>query len=77
MLWEGEGRLELSKGRLLSSEPGRLVVQLDSQGGGFFLRLRETNPTNPVRLIRVLMPGFTAGQAARADAQMATYRPAP
>lgn len=60
VLWDGDGKLELSKGKVIESAPGRMIVNLDSKGGGFFLRLRETNPANPVRHIRVLMPGFTA-----------------
>ncbi len=58
VLWSGEGRIELSKGRVISSASGKLVATIDSQGGGFFLRVRETNPKNPVRDIRVLMPGY-------------------
>jgi hypothetical protein len=60
VLWDGDGQVELSKGKVTLSGPGRMVVNLDSQGGGFFLRLRRTNPADPVRHIRVLMPGFTA-----------------
>jgi hypothetical protein len=62
ILWEGNGRIEMSKGRVLQSEAGRMVVNIDSAGGGFFLRLLETNPSDPVRNIRVLMPGFTEEQ---------------
>ncbi|HXG47245.1 MAG TPA: hypothetical protein VNO52_06450 [Methylomirabilota bacterium] len=64
VLWDGEGRVELSKGKVIESAPGRQVVRIDAKGGGFFLRLRETNPTNPVRNLRVLMPGFDAAEAA-------------
>lgn len=60
--WEGEGRVSLSKGQVVSAGPGRMVVNLESRGGGFFLRLLETKPENPVRNIRVLMPGFTPQQ---------------
>ncbi len=63
VLWQGEGKVELSKGEVVSRAAGQFVVKLNSQGGGFFLRLRETNPSNPVRNLRVLMPGFTAAQA--------------
>jgi hypothetical protein len=63
--WEGEGKIELSKGKVVSSAPGRLVVNIDAKGGGFFLRLRETKPENPVRHIRVLMPGFSAKDATK------------
>lgn len=65
VLWEGQGKIELSKGKVISSAPGRVVADIDSKGGGFFLRLRATNPDDPVRNIRVLMPGFSAEAAAR------------
>lgn len=58
VLWEGDGRIELSKGEVTSTGPGRQVVRIDPSGGGFFLRLLETNPDNPVRNIRVVMPGL-------------------
>jgi hypothetical protein len=64
VLWDGEGKIELSKGRVISNWPGKLVANIDSRGGGFFLRLRATNPENPVRNLRVLMPGFSAAVAA-------------
>jgi len=63
VLWDGEGTIDLSKGTVISNTPGQLVVELNSQGGGFFLRLRATQPANPVRNIRVLMPGFSAAEA--------------
>lgn len=59
VLWEGRGRIELSKGQVRSNAPGRMTVRIESRGGGFFLRLRETDPADPVRHLRVLMPGFT------------------
>ena len=65
VLWDGEGKVELSKGKIISSVAGKLVADIGSQGGGFFLRLRETNPTNAVRNLRVLMPGFSAADAAK------------
>ncbi len=58
VLYDGEGRLDISGGhKVLSSDPGRLVFEPDVSRGGFFLRLAETNPSNYVRNIRVLMPG--------------------
>jgi hypothetical protein len=60
VLWEGAGTVELSKGQVLSASPGRMMVRIDPQGGGFFLRLLRTDPADPVRNIRVLMPGFGA-----------------
>lgn len=63
ILWDGDGRIEMSKGKMQSSAPGRMVVNIESAGGGFFLRLLETNPSDPVRNIRVLMPDITPEQA--------------
>lgn len=60
VLWEGEGRIELSKGKEVSRSPHQLVQNIDPATGGFFLRLKETDPKNPVRNIRVLLPGTTA-----------------
>lgn len=65
VLWEGEGRIEMSKGKVVSNAPGELVINIDAKGGGFFLRVKETKPENPIRNIKVLMPGFTAEQAAK------------
>jgi hypothetical protein len=65
VLWEGQGEIELSNGKVISSTAGKLVADIDSKGGGFFLRLRATDPENRVRNIRVLMPGLTAEMAAR------------
>jgi hypothetical protein len=65
VLWEGEGTVELSKGKVVSSASGKLVVDIDSRGGGFFLRLRATKLENPVRNLRVLMPGFSAAEVAK------------
>lgn len=65
VVWDGEGRLEFSKGKILTTSTGKLTVKIDANGGGFFLRIRETKPENPIRNIRVLMPGITPETAAK------------
>lgn len=62
--WEGSGKIELSKGKVVVNKPNRLEANIDSNGGGFFLRLLETDPNNPVRNIQALLPGITAEQVA-------------
>jgi hypothetical protein len=58
-LYEGEGAIEFSNaGRVVSRAPGRIVCEVAPERGAIFLRLAATNPENPVRAIRVLMPGF-------------------
>lgn len=58
-LYDGEGEIDFkNSARVVSRAPGRIVVDIDGAKGGVFLQLRRTNPTNPVRKLRVLMPGF-------------------
>jgi hypothetical protein len=42
---------------VVSSQPGRMQIQVNPARGGFFLRLMATNPGKYVRNIRVVMPG--------------------
>jgi hypothetical protein len=64
-LYEGDGDLEfVHNARVVSRAPGRIVVELDGAKGGVFIQLRRTNPENPVRNIRLLMPGHERDFAA-------------
>lgn len=59
VLWDGKGRIEMAGAASTTSEtPGRIVAAVDSKKGPIFLRLKETSPDDPVRNIRVIMPGF-------------------
>src|SRR5690606_2350697 len=42
----------------IARDPGKSRIDVDASRGGFFLRLKATNPDNPVKKIRVIMPGF-------------------
>lgn len=64
VLYDGEGEIEYhgaASNRLVSGEsrPGRHIVALDPKRSknGLALVLTRTNPANPIRNIRVLMPG--------------------
>lgn len=58
VLYDGKGTLEFwGAAKVASSGPGRMTITVDPSKGGFFLRLRETDPKDYVRNIRVLMPG--------------------
>lgn len=60
-LYEGEGRIEFSNiKRVVTRSSGRIVFEPDPARGGFFLQLRETSSSNPIRNIRVILPGFEA-----------------
>ena len=59
VLYEGNGQIDFSNaGTVRSREPGRIVVDVDPGRGALFLQLRATDPADPVRNIRVIMPGF-------------------
>ena len=58
-LYEGSGQVEFgANARIVSRQPGRIVVNIDARKSGTFLQLRQTDPANPVRKIRLIMPGF-------------------
>lgn len=59
--WTGDGMLAVPGGRVVLEEPGHIEVELSAKQG-IFLRLLETNVKNPVRDIKMLMPGFTLKQ---------------
>jgi len=59
VLYDGQGKLDFwGAAAVLSRQPGRMAIDVDSSKGGFFLRLVETDPNDYVRNIRVVMPGF-------------------
>ena len=57
--YEGKGRIEFANiKREVSRAPGRIVFEPDPARGAIFLRLMETDPSDPVRNIHVLLPGY-------------------
>jgi len=59
VLYEGEGQLDAGlNAKVVSRQPGRMMLQVDSSRGGFSLRIMKTNPENYIRNIHVIMPGF-------------------
>lgn len=58
-LYEGEGTLVFGLGASIRSQkPGRIVLDFNPQRGSIYLKITATNPQNPIRNIRVIMPGF-------------------
>ncbi|EKQ67175.1 PA14 domain-containing protein [Leptolyngbyaceae cyanobacterium JSC-12] len=60
LFYEGEGKLEFAfnNARIIEHTPGKMIVDVTPDGEGVFLRITETNPNNPLRNIRFVMPGF-------------------
>ena len=81
VLYDGEGTLQYARAATLDaaqSRPGRHVLQVDPSKGGIALYITATTLGNPIRNIRVIMPGgictgdpyrLAANQAACASAQ--------
>lgn len=59
LLYEGEGRIEVANAASAASRgAGRMELEVDPGRGAMFLQIRETDPENYIRNIRVIMPGF-------------------
>ena len=60
--YDGKGVLHLSNGRAVKRRGrGHMTVQVDSAARSMMLQLRETDPKDPVRNIRLLIPGAGKG----------------
>ncbi len=58
-LYEGKGVIEFSQSaEILRKTPGRITVKVDAKRGSISLRIRKTDPSNPIRNIRLILPGF-------------------
>lgn len=61
VLYDGEGTLRFSgSATVASSASGRIVLNVNPQNheGGILLKIATTNPSNYIRNIRVIRPGF-------------------
>jgi hypothetical protein len=61
--WEGTGTLDFwpQGGQSTSSKKGSYALQADPKNGGIAVTIVATDPTDPIRNIRVLIPGATPG----------------
>lgn len=59
VLYEGQGQMEAwGAGQIIDQRPGRLTLKVEPARGAIWLRLKEIDPTDYIRNIRVIMPGF-------------------
>ena len=57
-LYEDDGDLEfLQDAKILERSPGKLIVDVQPKHGGAHLKLTRVNPKDPVRNIRLILPG--------------------
>ncbi|MBA3789602.1 hypothetical protein H0X32_04465, partial [Patescibacteria group bacterium] len=60
LLYNGQATINFLFGSasVVSQTPGRMVLNVVPQASGIFMRILATDPNNPVRNIRLIMPGF-------------------
>ncbi|NCJ08395.1 hypothetical protein GS597_18155 [Synechococcales cyanobacterium C] len=60
LLYEGEGQIQatLNTATVVSQQPGRMVLNVVPQSNGLWFKLARVNPQNPIRNIRLILPGF-------------------
>jgi hypothetical protein len=61
--YEGNGDVEFVGARVAQAQPGRVVLDLLPDAPRHALRIRSTDPQNPVRNVRLWIPGATGGSA--------------
>lgn len=62
LLYDGSGTLsfDLQSATIVSQTPGRMLINVPSGLNGIFLIESATDPANPIRNIRFILPGFEA-----------------
>lgn len=61
LLYDGEGKISFrfDSAKIVSQTQGRMDLAVVPQDAGIWLTITETNPENPLRNLRLLMPGFS------------------
>lgn len=58
-LYEGTGSFQFGfDATVTSSQPGRILLSVSPSEMGIHMKIVETDPVDPIRNIRVIMPGF-------------------
>lgn len=58
-LYDGDGEINFAHGiSVLRQQPGRINIQVKPNQNLLSLRIVRTNPDNPIRNIRLILPGF-------------------
>lgn len=58
VIYEGKGKLDFGNAKVTSREEGKIEINVDSSHGAFWIRIKETDPSDYVRNIHVYLPGF-------------------
>lgn len=59
VLYEGTGTITFGlDSSVITSQPGEIQINVDQGTGGIYLKIEASDLTDPIRNIRVIMPGF-------------------
>jgi hypothetical protein len=59
MLYEGEGEFEIGfDAQVISESSGQKVLRVTPSADGILIRIKSTNPSNYIRNIKVILPGY-------------------
>ena len=59
LLYEGEGTIEIKfDAVVIEDSPGRMVLDVTPSNNGILFRIKTTNPSNYIRNVRVILPGY-------------------
>ena len=63
--YDGDGVVDLGfDARVVSRKKGRIVAEVTPSNLGIYLRIDKSNPNNPVRNVKVWLPGFEGAKSA-------------
>ena len=63
--WDGDGDVEMDfDARVVTKRKNRIVAQVKPSNLGIYLRIDKSNPNDPVRNVRVWLPGFEDARSA-------------
>ncbi|MBC5806928.1 MAG: hypothetical protein DLM53_10050 [Candidatus Eremiobacter antarcticus] len=63
LLYDGRGRISVSGATLVQNSPGRMVARLSPARHSIYLQLSAVDPSDYVRNVRLILPGFEATYA--------------
>lgn len=60
LLYEGEGEMSFTfdSAKIVNQQPGRMLLDVTPMDTGIWLKISQTNPQNPIRNLRLILPGL-------------------
>lgn len=58
VLYDGIGTMQFGGAKIIEQTPGRIIIDVNPNAGGIWLKITQTDPQNYLKNIRVIMPGY-------------------